>query len=84
MNKVILSGKILEIKYILVDKGKVCGIAFVMLKENENNIQLIFVNKLADKIFREYQTGNYILVEGKVMKAKANLIVRVKEVYKGY
>ena len=55
-----------------------------MLKENENNIQLIFVNKLADKIFREYQTGNYILVEGKVMKAKANLIVRVKEVYKGY
>ncbi len=84
MNKVILSGKILEIKYKLVDKGKVCGIAFVMLKENENNVQLIFVNKLADKIFREYQTGNYILVEGKVMKAKENLVVRVKEVYKGY
>ena len=35
MNKVILSGKILEIKYRLVDRGKVYGIAFVTIKEGE-------------------------------------------------
>ena len=66
MNKVILSGKILEIKYRLVDRGKVYGIAFVTIKERENIIQLIMVNRLADKIFREFQIGDYILVEGKI------------------
>lgn len=84
MNKVILSGKILEIKYRLVDRGKVYGIAFVTIKERENIIQLIMVNRLADKIFREFQIGDYILVEGKIMKSKTNLIVRVKEFQKIY
>lgn len=84
MNKVILSGKILEIKYRLVDRGKVYGIAFVTIKERENSIQLIMVNRLADKIFRGFQIGDYILVEGKIMKSKTNLIVRVKEFQKIY
>lgn len=84
MNKVILSGKILEIKYRLVDRGKVYGIAFVTIKERENIIQLVMVNRLADKIFREFQIGDYILVEGKIMKSKTNLIVRVKEFQKIY
>ena len=84
MNKVILSGKILEIKYRIVDRGKVYGIAFVTIKERENIIQLTMVNRLADKIFRGFQIGDYILVEGKIMKSKTNLIVRVKEFQKIY
>ena len=86
MNKVILSGKILEIKYRLVDRGKVYGIAFVTIKEKENIIlgaEEKIIN-LEYKIFRGFQIGDYILVEGKIMKSKTNLIVRVKEFQKIY
>lgn len=84
MNKVILSGKILEITYKLVDRGKVYGIAFVTIEERENLIQLILVNSLADKMYREFKIGDYIFVEGRTMKSRTNLVVRVKEFYKGY
>lgn len=84
MNKVILSGKILEITYKLVDRGKVYGIAFVNIEERENTIQLILVNSLADKMYREFKIGDYIFVEGRIMKSRTNLVVRVKEFYKGY
>ncbi len=86
MNKVIISGKIIDIQYKLVDAGKVYAIAFINLKleKSKEPIKIICKNDMADNIFRKYINGMELVIEGSLQKTKKGIIVNAKyteEVY---
>lgn len=81
MNKIIIAGKIIDIDYKLVDKGKIFGISFSRIKiENESEIKVIFINDLADQILRDYNINDNIVVDGFLRAEKGKLFIIANEI----
>lgn len=77
MNNVIISGKIGKIDFNLVDKGKICAIAFSKLKTEKALASIVFENELADFAFTQLKENQNILIEGHLKKTINDLIVIV-------
>lgn len=76
MNQVIVTGKVIDIDYKLVDKGKIYGIASIKLKIGRTNcIKVVFLNELADSIYRESPTQHSILVMGYLREIKEKIVI---------
>lgn len=82
MNLVILSGKISNIKYGLVDRGKIYSIAFLDVKvlKSEMPIQIICKNNEADYVYRNMNIGTNVILEGKIHETKEKFLVFVKKI----
>lgn len=77
MNKIYLTGKIKNIRYGLVDKGKIYAIAILKLKvkNSKNYITAICKNKNADIVYRVSKKDSNIIIEGYLRQIKKQYIV---------
>ena len=84
MNRIIISGRIKNIDYRLVDKGKVYAISFIELQneKSKENLQVIAKNGMADLIYRKFEIESNILIEGYIQKTRKNLMVIIRSVEK--
>lgn len=84
MNLVILTGKISNIKYGLVDKGKIYSIAFIDIEvlKSKMPIQIICKNNEADYVYRNMNNGTNIILEGTIHQIKEKIIVFARKTEK--
>lgn len=84
MNLVIISGKIIKIEYKIIDKGKVYAMAFIKMENDTTRdiIQLIAKNDNADEVFRKFNVGDRVLVQGHLQSIKNGIVVIVKNIDK--
>ena len=84
MNRAIISGKINDIEYKLVDKGKIYALIIIKLEVEkcEKNILIIGKNKLADDIYRKYHIYDNIIINGYLKKTKDDVIIILKDIEK--
>lgn len=82
MNKIYLTGKVRNIRYGLVDKGKIYAIAILKLKikDSKNYITAICKNKNADIVYKFAKKDSNIIIEGYLRQIKNNYIVVIDNI----
>lgn len=82
MNKIYLTGKIRNIRYGLVDKGKIYAIAILKLKvkDSKNYITAICKNKNADMVYKVAKKDSNITIDGYLRQIKRNYIVVINNI----
>lgn len=66
MNIVILSGKLINVEYDFIYRGKFTSIAKGVMLVEDKKLLIIAIDNLADELYRNNQ--NFIIIQGRIFE----------------